>query len=176
MTSRHGDPSRALDAVQFEAEVVQRKKAGLSFKEIGDELDRAPSYIHRVFWRAIARIPEPAVQEYRTQQLARIELEREVLLDILSAHHVVVQQGHIVSQIVGHHPLKTDDGEDHPLAGQPVFGPPLEDPSPLMAAIAQLRQLDDQEAKLLNLYPATKVDASVQIKYEVVGVDPADIA
>jgi hypothetical protein len=167
---------RALSAAELEREVIERKTAGLTFKEIGDELDRAPSYIHRVFWRGIRRVPEQAVAEFRANQLSRIELSREMLMDVLAAHHVVVSNGHVVSQIIGHHPLKTDDGEDHPLAGQSIYGEPLTDHGPVVQAIAELRRLDDQEAKLTGAYAALKVDTTVAVKYEVVGVDPADIA
>lgn len=175
MASKHGDPNRALDAAQFSAEVVQRKKAGLTFKEIGDELDRAPSYIHRVFWKAIRAIPEPAVAEYRAEQLARIAMEREVLLDIVGTSHATVSNGHIVSEITGRWPLKTDDGEDHPLAGQPTYGDPLTDPGPVMQAVDRLIKLDDQEMKVLGGYPASKLDLGGSVEITVNGVDPKDV-
>lgn len=149
---------------------------GLTFREIAAELDYSVGYMHKVFTNALRKIPAQAVEDYRADQLARIQLERQALLDILAAHHVVVSNGHIVSEIVGHYPLKTDNGEDHPLAGQPIFGEPLVDSAPVMQAVDRLIKLDDQEAKLVGAYAATKIDATVAVRYEVIGVDPADIA
>jgi hypothetical protein len=143
----------------------------MSFREIAAELDYSVGYIHKVYTRALRNIPEPAVTEYRAQQLARIQLEREALLNILAAHHVTVSNGHIVSEITGHWPLKDDEGNDHPLAGQPIYGDPLLDPAPVMQAIDRLVKLDDQEARLLGLYPATKVQLDATVNYSVAGVD-----
>lgn len=175
VASKHGDSSRALTSAQFAAEVVLRKKAGLTFKEIGDELDRAPSYIHRVFWKAIRAIPEPAVAEYRAEQLARIAMEREVLLDVVGTSHATVSNGHIVSEITGRWPLKDDDGNDHPLAGQPTYGDPLVDDGPVMAAIDRLIKLDQQEAMLLGLNAEQKFAVNGGVRVEVVGIDPGGV-
>lgn len=171
----HKDVHRALKAADIEAQVMERIRNGLTFREIAKELQFSVGYIYKVYARALQRIPEPAVTQYRAEQLVSIQLERQTLFDILADHHVVVSNGHVVSQIVGTHPETIDDGEPHPRAGQPIYGEPLTDPGPVMQAINGLIKLDDQEARLLNLYPAQKIDATAHVTYSVVGVEGGDV-
>jgi hypothetical protein len=171
----HKNIFRALKAADIEAQVIELIRNGHTFREVAKELAISVGYAHKVYVRALDRIPEPGVSEYRAQQLARIQLERQALLDILADHHVTVSNGHVVSEIIGKHPETTDDGEPHPQAGQPIYGEALTDPGPVMQAVDRLIKLDDQEARLLNLYPAQKIDATAHVTYSVVGVEAGDV-
>ncbi len=55
-------------------------------------------------------------------------------------------------------------------------GAPLLDDGPTLAAVDRLRQLSESRRRLLGLDAETKVSVSGEVRYEVVGVDPAAIA
>lgn len=164
MDTRHGKPARDLAAAEQQRDVVALKRGGLSFAEIGQRLGISKSQAHRAFYAALDRIVEPEVVAMRAEQLARIELEREEALDIMGAEHLVVSNGHVVSPITGH-----DD------EGDPVYGDPLIDQSPPLAAIDRLIKLDDQEAKLVGMYPKTEHNVSGGLTYEFVGLTDEDL-
>lgn len=160
MDSRHGKPERDLASAEQQRDIVALKRAGLSFAEIGKRLGCSKTQVQRQFCAALDRIVEPEVTAMRAEQLARIELEREEALDIMGAEHVVVSNGHIVSPITGR-----DDN------GDPIYGDPLIDQAPPLSAIDRLIKLDDQEAKLVGMYPKAEVNLSGGVTYEFVGVD-----
>ncbi len=164
MDKRHGKPQRDLAHAEQQRDVVALKRAGLPFADIGQRLGISKSQAHRAFYAALDRIVEPEVAAMRAEQLARIELEREEALDIMGATHIVVSNGHIVSPITGH----DDDGD-------PIYGDPLIDQSPPLAAIDRLIKLDDQEAKLVGMYPKTEVNLTGGITYQVVGLESTDL-
>lgn len=154
----------AVEAAQLEAKVLDLKhNHGLTFQAIADQLGLSKPYVNRVFWRAVRRLPDQLADDYRRDQLARIAARREVAQEIMTGDHPLVQQGRIVYPVTG----RNDEGK-------PVYGDePLLDDGPRLAAIAQLRAEDDQEAKLLGLYAAAKVSQDVTVNYTVGGgVDP----
>jgi AraC-like DNA-binding protein len=152
------------ESVAKDARVVELVNEGRTLQQIADEFGVNKSVIWRRFHRALERIPQKAVDAYRTEQLARLAAARQSVMDVLNAHHVVVSNGHVVSEITG-----TDED------GKPVFGDPLTDSAPVLAAVDRLVKLDDQEAKLLGLYAAAKVEHDSTVRYEVVGVEPSDV-
>lgn len=165
--SRHNAPTSALASARLDKQIIERKDAGLSFQEIADELGFSKAYIHRRFHKIVRAIPEEAASEYRANQLAEIALNREIAAEIRDAEHPLVSQGRVIYPIEGW-------SED----GKPIYGDnPLLDDGPRLAAIDRLEKLRDSEAKLLGLYPAAKVDATVDggIRVEVVGVSPEDV-
>jgi hypothetical protein len=158
------DPEATAAATEREAVIVRLKREGLTFDEIGQRFGVSKQVVHRQFHRAIRRGLTVQVDAYRDEQLARIEAAREVVMDVLHARHVVVSNGHVVSEITG------QDAE-----GKPIYGEPLVDDGPVLAAVDRLVKLDDQEARLLGLYAAAKVETDTTLRYEVVGVDPGDV-
>lgn len=156
----------AVDAAELEAKVVDLKhNHGHSFQRIADELGLSKPYVHRVFWRAVRRAPAEAVEQYRTDMLARIATRRAVAEEVMTGEHPLVQQGRIIYPITGR------DEDNKPIYGDT----PLTDDGPRLAAIARLDALDAEEAKLLGLYAAVKVEQDVQLRYEVAGVEPGDV-
>ena len=168
-------PDQAASAAEKDARVVELVNEGHTFQQIADQWGVTKSVIHRRFHRALERIPQKAVEDYRTAQLVRLAAARQAVMDVLTAKHVVVSNGHIVSEIVGNHPLVDENDEPHPQAGEPIYGDPLIDDGPVLAAVDRLVKLDDQEAKLLGLYAAAKVEHDSTVRYEVVGVEPSDV-
>jgi hypothetical protein len=160
----HGGAQR-LTSAELRARILELRRDGLGFRDIAERVGRSHVTVWHHYQAACREIPAAAVEALRTDQLARIQLERDACLEILHASHPVVSNGHVVSEIVG---------QDE--TGKPVYGEPLEDAAPRLAAIRELRSLDDQEMKVTGGYPATKVELGGAVRYEVVGVPVEDIA
>jgi hypothetical protein len=75
-------------------------------------------------------------------------------MEVMEADHVVVSHGQIIK------------GED---------GQPLKDNGPKLAAIREARQTLDAFWNLAGMKKPAKVEHSGGVKYEIVGVDPADL-
>lgn len=141
-------------SAELRRRIVELRDQELSFRQIAAEVGRDLNTVWYHYQAAMRQIPAAAVEEHQKkvaarldEQLRRIDMEREVLMEILAKRHVVISNGHIVSEIVG------EDEE----TGRPIYGEPFEDDAPTMAAIDRLGKLDDQEAKLLGMYPKQQV-------------------
>src|SRR6267142_6638511 len=77
--------------------------------------------------------------------VARMDYSLRTMRQVLDADHPLVSDGRIVR-----------DGKD---------GPALQDDGPRRAAVAEIRALDQQRAKLLGLDEATKVDTTQTVTY-----------
>lgn len=145
-----GNTSRNEHQVaELRKRIVELRDEGLEFREIADEVDRDVKTVWKHYQNAMRQIPAAAVEEHAKkaaqrldEQLRRIDMAREMLEPIIFGHHVQVSNGIIVR------PIKGRDA-----AGKPVYGEPLADHEPVMKAIDRLQRLDDQEAKLLGMYP-----------------------
>lgn len=146
MGAVHSKPADDLARADQDAQILELKRQDLTFEQIADQLGISRAGAHRGFHRALPRIPEPAASAYRAEHLARLELARSVVLDILAAKHVTVSQGVVVR----------------------IDGQPIEDDGPTLAAVDRLVKLDEREAKLLGLDSAEKIDHSGAIQYEIV--------
>lgn len=144
----------------LDAKIMELKRQDLSFQQIADQLGISRAAAHRGFHRALPRVTEPAATAYRAEHLARIELAREVLMDVLHARHVTISNGHVVSEITG-----TDEE-----TGKPIYGDPYEDDGVVMAASAELRKWDEREARLLGLDAKTEANVTATVRYEVIGL------
>lgn len=123
------------------ARIVELRDAGLTFREIAAEVGLAVPTVWQHYQKAMRDIPASAVAAHRElitqrrdEQLRRIDMEREAVMEVLAARHVTVSNGQIIR-------------ED----GQPIL-----DDGPVLTAVDRLVRLDDQEAKLLGLYAPTK--------------------
>lgn len=136
----------AIAAAKRDTEIIEMKRAGLTFEEIGAHFAVTRQVVHRCFHRGLRRVPVKAVEEYRAEQLARIETQREIALDVMHAEHPLVSNG-----------KRFDD---------------LSDDGPVLAAIDRMIKLDAQESDLLGLKAPVKVESEVSVlRYEVVGTD-----
>lgn len=148
-------------SAQRRAEIVRLRDEGLTFREISEETGLALNAVWNHYQKAMRDIPAAAVAAHaeqlaarREEQLRRIDMEREAVTGVLAARHVTVSNGKVIYE-----------GEE-----------PLLDDAPILNAVDRLVKLDDQEAKLLGLYAKTEVNVSGGVKYELVGVDPGDLA
>ena len=146
--------ANARESAELRRRIVELRDSGLSFRQIAAEVERDLHTVWRHYQAAMREIPAAAVEEHQKkiasrldEQLRRIDMEREILMEILAKRHLTISNGHVVRDIVGR-------DED---TGKPIYGEPFEDDAPLMAAIDRLGKLDDQEAKLLGLYPKQQV-------------------
>jgi hypothetical protein len=148
---------RAHETALLRQRIVELRDEGRSFRQICTEVDRSLHVVWDHYQAAMRQVPAAAVEEHQKkvasrldEQLRRIDMEREVLMEILAKRHVTISNGHVVSEIVG------EDEE----TGKPIYGEPFEDDAPTMAAVDRLGKLDDQEAKLLGMYPKQQVSIS----------------
>ena len=158
MAGEHGN-QRHESAVK-RARIVELRDAGLTFREIGEEIGLAVAAVWNHYQAAMRAIPAAAVAVHHEnaaarldEQLRRVDMEREAVMAVLTARHITISNGVAVR----------------------VDGEPVLDDAPVLTAVDRLVKLDDQEAKLLGLYAEQKVNLSGGIRYEVVGVDGCDL-
>lgn len=138
--------------------IVELRDQGLTFREIAAEVGVSFQRCWQIYQKALRDRPVIAEHvakraERAAEQLRRIDMEREAVVEVLANRHVMVSNGVIVK-------------ED---------GTPILDDGPILAAVDRLVKLDDQEAKLLGLYAKTEVEHSGGVRHELVGVDPREI-
>lgn len=152
MSPPYGKPVADMDMVERDQKIVALKRQGRSFQQIADELGISKSGAILGFQRVKKRV-EAATDEdyikYRDEQLERVATLREVVADVIGARHVTISNGHVIHEIIG----RNDDGT-------PKYGDAYDDHGPVLAAIDRMVKLDDQEAKLIGLYPKQAVSIS----------------
>lgn len=139
-----------------DAAAVRLRKDGRTYAQIAVELGYADK---AAAWRAVARCTAEVRQEAASELIAveKAELDRlyQAALEIIESDHQAVAQG------------KGVYAED---------GTPIYDAQPKIAAIGAARQIRESYRKLLGLDQPAKQEISGGVKYEVVGVDPADLS
>ncbi|MFJ4682048.1 hypothetical protein [Streptomyces sp. NPDC088789] len=110
-------------------------------------------------WRAVQRCRETALREAGAEliesEARQLDDMFAVALDILERDHIMVSHGRVVC-----------DGD----------GQPLRDDGPKLAALREMRQIRESYRKLYGADQPAKVEHSGGVKYELVGVDPQDVA
>lgn len=145
MGAPHSQPKTDIERAERDAQILELKRQDLTFAEIAEELGISKTAAFNAFHRALPRIPEPAAAAYRTEHLARLELARQAVLEVLTNRHLTVSNGQVIR----------------------VDGKTLEDDGPVLAAVDRLLRIDEREAKLLGL------DAPTKSRVEVVTDDIA---
>ena len=166
----------AIETAEKMAKVVELRRQRLTFDEIGERLGHSRQWVHELYHRALSQIPAPEVEQHRHEMLDQLDEAERAVLGVLHAKHVVVSNGHVVSQITGHHPDTAEDGSPHPSAGQPIYGDPLVDDGPILDAARTLVTIQARKSRLLGADAPAKVETDLSVlRYEVVNVDPADL-
>lgn len=148
-----GDPitdAARIAAAQQRVRVVELRQQGLTFTAIGRQLGVTRQRAHQIFNAGLAAILSPAVEALRAEHLEELAEARRRVMGVMAAKHVVVQQGHVVSEITG------QDDE-----GNPIYGDPLTDHGPVLDAARALALVQGREAKLIGADAPTKVEATV---------------
>ncbi|WP_157872129.1 hypothetical protein [Streptomyces silaceus] len=140
------------------AAAAARMRAGnpkLTYQQIAD----AVGYSNKgEAWRAIQKCRQAVLQSAGAELIASEAAQLDDLfvsaLEVLERDHVVVSHGKVVTG-----------------AG----GEPLLDDGPKLAAIREMRMLRESYRKLYGLDQPAQVAVSGAVRYEVVGVDAADL-
>jgi hypothetical protein len=159
MPGRRSDPRKRAEIAERNAQIVALKNEGLTFREIAARMSIPVATAHRGFNEALERIIEPEAARYRAEQAVRLAGMREVVMEVLAAKHVTVQNGRVVREITG-----------HDSAGKPVYGPAIEDDGPVLAAVDRLLKIEEAERKLLGLDVKPEVEVSGTLRYVITGV------
>lgn len=130
-----------------------------TYQEIADALGYASkSTAHDSVQRglhAIQHETELDLAKSRATHRARLSLALEVAMDVMAKEHVHVSNGRVV----------------HDADGTPVL-----DDGPALAAADRVRTLSESLRKLDGLDAPTQVQHSGGVTYEVIGIDPAELA
>ena len=150
----NGRFTRSIKTAELDAKAAQLRVNGLSYREIARELGYADhtSAIDAVR-RAIAAAPRETGAEAQQVELGRLDKLVEAATRILETDHLAYNNKGVVEW----------------------GGEALKDDAPALAAVAALMRLSESRRKLLGLDAETKVALSGGVRYELVGVDPADI-
>jgi len=109
-------------------------------------------------WRAVDKCRKAVVQQAGAELVASEAAQLDDLyvaaLEILERDHVTVSHGKVITG---------DDGQ------------PLLDDGPKLSAIRELRAIRESYRKLHGLDAEKKINMSGGVRYEVVGIDPADL-
>jgi transposase-like protein len=133
--------------------VVELRDGGASYPEIARQLRVSVGTAWNHYQQAMRDEPAEAIARHRAnqeqrlvEQLNRIDMERDVIAELALRPHLLFD-----------------------IKGQVILykGVPYTDCKPVMDAIKLMIQLDDQEAKLMGLYAAHKVQADVQVNFTV---------
>jgi hypothetical protein len=140
---------------QLKAEVVRLKDSGKSFAEVGAQLGISKPFAHKVYWQAVAEVPQLAVNDMRAQQNARLEMVLARLEEIADRKFVTVAGGEIV---------RDENGE------------PMRDSGPEMQALRDLRATVEAQAKLNGTNAPAQVTVNGQISFVINNVDMGNLS
>jgi hypothetical protein len=157
---RNGRFTRRLASVRRDAQAAELRDAGHTYTQIANELgyyDRKEAW--RGVRRAIADVARPAVTHLIGAESAELDLLYAEACAILQRNHITVSHGKIVTW------RNPETQEEEPLP----------DDGPKLAAITTALRVRESYRRLHGLDSDTKVSLSGSVKYEVVGVDPADL-
>lgn len=150
-------PPELIEAnAERDAALVKLRREGATFAEIGDELGFSRQYAHRRYWELIKEHPAAEVHEYRAEALDRLDWLRREAVKILRAEHVVVSQGRVM--------YETTETEEKVR---------LLDSAPALAALRELRQIEELQANLVGSKAPVKTElgSGAELRVVVVGTD-----
>lgn len=137
------------------ARAAELRSQGWSYQRIADELGCADKgHAYQLVQRARDHILRGPAEELIKTEATQLDELYAHALDILDRDHVLVSQGRVVYG---------DDGQ------------PLLDDGPKLAALRELRQIRESFRRLYGLDQPSQVAVSGAVRYEVVGVDAADL-
>jgi hypothetical protein len=146
---------RTPATAERDARAADLRAQNWTFQRIADELGYGDKTTARdAVRRALTDIVRGPAEKLLAIHMERLETLYEAAMEVMEADHVVVSHGQIIK------------GED---------GQPLKDNGPKLAAIREARQTLDAFWNLAGMKKPAKVEHSGGVKYEIVGVDPADL-
>ncbi|MFI6530504.1 hypothetical protein [Streptomyces uncialis] len=132
----------------------------LTYQQIADELGySSKGDAWRAVHRARADVARPAVTKLIQAESEELDDLYAMALEVIEANHVVVSHGKVVTM------KDPETGEEKPL----------KDSGPKLQAIQTALRVRESYRKLHGLDAEQKVSLSGSVRYEVIGVDAADL-
>jgi hypothetical protein len=154
------EPSQAAAEKAAAAARLKAENPKLTYRQIAEAVGYSTG---GDAWRAIQRCRDAVLREAGTQLIASEAAQLDDLYvmahEVIEANHVVVSHGKVVTM------LDPESGEEKPLT----------DNGPKLQAIQTALRIRESYRKLFGADQPTQVAVSGAVRYEVVGVDPADL-
>lgn len=153
---------RTIDAARRDAAAAEylADHPGTSYRELAE---RFGYYDKGTAWRAMqnvrAEVVRPAVTKLIETESAQLDQLYVMALEIIERNHVVVSHGKVVT-------MKDPETSEEK---------PLQDDGPRLQAIQTALRIRDQFENLHGLKQPAQVAVSGAVRYEVVGIDAADL-
>lgn len=157
-----GKFARTIDAARRDAEAAEylADHPGTSYRQLAE---RFGYYDKGTAWRAMqnvkAEIVRPAVERLIATESEQLDQLYVLAMEIIERNHIVVSHGKVVTM------KDPESGEEKPL----------QDDGPRLQAILAALRIRDQFENLHGLKQPAQVAVSGAVRYEVVGIDPADL-
>jgi hypothetical protein len=148
-------PKKRPDTMALDIEAARLRGKRLTYRQIGEIMGCS----HQTAWDRVQRAYKAARAD--ATDTAR-GLERDRLEGLWQRAEVIAEKEHYVT---AHGKVVT-----HPETGEPLI-----DPMPVLAAYKEMRAIAESFRKLEGLDQPTKVEQTGTVKYEVVGIDVADL-
>ncbi|MEE4546473.1 hypothetical protein V2S66_31475 [Streptomyces sp. V4-01] len=155
----HNRFRRTVEQAKRDAWAADRWGEGWTLVAIGEALGIGKSSVKEAIDRIMYAATSSATEQARNRQRLRLELAHEAAMEVLEATHITVSHGRVIT-------IKDDDGKDVPLR----------DHAPVLAALDRIVKISESARKLDGIDAATKVQIGGELKYEIVGVPPEDLA
>lgn len=157
-----GKFARTIDGARRDAAAAEylADHPGTTYRELAELFGY---YDKGTAWRAIqavkAEVVRPAVTKLIATESEQLDSLYVMALEIIERNHIVVSHGKVVTM------RDPETGEEKPL----------QDDGPRLQAIQTALRIRDQYQNLHGLKQPAQVAVSGSVRYEVVGVDPADL-
>lgn len=161
MDSRTPDERRAARAEREQAkaaktaDLLRLRREGKTYQQIGDHFDMTRQAAHKAYIEALKAIPGMEIDQYRAEQLERLDDQLRRCYEVLGRRHVVVSQGRVV----------VDDA-----------GLPLEDDDVVLRTLEQIRKIETDRRQLLGLNAVVKTELAQTITSYQVDLGDGDAA
>ena len=131
--------------------IIQLRQDGKTFKQIAAITGLSEQYVYKCFHKVMKVRVDENVAELRKLESNRLDHLQDVVMQVLTSFHPLVQQGRVVmTQLIQDGNLVFDE------EGNPVLVA-MEDQGPKLAAVAKALQIMERRAKLFGLDAPTKV-------------------
>jgi len=151
--------TRSLEGAERDRYAAEQHAKGYSYKEIAAELGVHKSQAIRAVQRAVRAVVQDAGEQVLRLHMDRLEYLYGKAVEIAEADHVVVSHGKVIT-------MPGEDGVERPL----------KDHGPTLAALREARASLESFRRLVGMDKPAKVEHSGGVTYQVVGVDPEDLA
>ncbi|MCM8555353.1 hypothetical protein [Streptomyces sp. STCH 565 A] len=158
-----GNFVRSIDTVRRDAAAADylATNPGTTYRELAELFGYADkSMARKGVLAAKADVARPAVTKLIRTESAQLDDLYLMATEVIEANHVVVSHGKVVTM------RDPESGEEKPLT----------DHGPKLQAIQTALRIRESYRKLHGLDQPAQVAVSGTVKYEVVGVDPADLS